>query len=175
MHDSRSSRAFRVLYRGFLQTCLCLLPCAFLQAQQATITATLVGQLRVTRIGSPPVRVLVKLERSGAQVGESYSDPEGKFSFDDLPGNLYHVVVRQEGYRFVELAVPINPSVQHLVYVQIELVPEEKKQSGQSTLKGSNSSMVDETALADNYPKEAKKQYEKGTKAQRAGKPQQAI
>jgi tetratricopeptide (TPR) repeat protein len=176
MHESGSSRVFRGLFLGVPLPFVCLLVCALAQAQQLTNTATLVGQLRVTRIGAPPMRVLVKLDRSGAQVGEAFSDSEGKFSFDDLPGNLYHIVVRQEGYRPVEMAVAINPSVQHLVYVQIELIPEDKKeQPTQSTLKGSNSAMVDEATLADKYPKEARKQYEKGTKAQREGKPEQAI
>src|SRR5258708_4059522 len=172
MRAPSSSCAVRIPRYGFLHAFLCLLLGACLQAQQTNNTATLVGQLRVTRIGSPPMRVLVKLDRSGAQVGETYSAPEGKFSFDDLPGNLYPLVVSQEGYRSVEMAVDINPAIQHLVYVHIELVPEEKKdQSTQSSLKGSNSAMVDEATLADKYPKEARKQYEKGTKAQREGKP----
>jgi tetratricopeptide (TPR) repeat protein len=174
MRDSRFACAFRVLSYG-LTPFVWLLMGTSAQAQQAQTTATLVGELRVTRLGAPPMRILVKLERSGAQVGESYSDPEGKFYFGDLPGNLYHVVIRQEGYRPVELAVEVNPSTQHLVYVHIELVPEEKKDATGATLKGSNSAMVDEAALVDKFPKDAKKQYEKGTKAQQEGKSQQAI
>jgi tetratricopeptide (TPR) repeat protein len=122
------------------------------------------------------MRILVKLERSGAQVGETYSDGEGKFSFDDVPPNMYRIIVRQEGYRAIEMAVPINPAVQHNVYMQVELVPEDKPgQPTQPTIKGSNSAMVDEARLTDTFPKEAKKQYEKGTKAQREGKRQEAI
>jgi tetratricopeptide (TPR) repeat protein len=118
----------------------------------------------------------VKLERSGAQVGETYSDGEGKFSFDDVPPNLYRIVVRQEGYRAVDVAVPLNSSVQHSVYLQIELTPDEKTgNASQPTMKGGNASLVDQAALAEKYPNEAKKQYEKGAKAQRQGKPQEAI
>ena len=176
MRDPGPSFAFRVPSRRLLRPFLGLLLCTLLQAQQANNTATLVGQLRVTRVGSPPMRVLVKLERSGAQVGETYSDAEGKFSFDDLPANLYHLVVRQEGYRAIEMGVPINPTVQHIAHVQLELVPEDTPdQQTQSTVKGGNPSMVDEAALEDKYPKEAKKQYEKGTKAQREGRHQEAI
>jgi Flp pilus assembly protein TadD len=175
MRNPEESSAVRNSFHRVLLPVVCFLTCTLASAQQQTTTATLVGQLRVTRMGSPPMRILVRLERSGAQVGESYSDPEGKFSFDDLPGNLFHVVIRQEGYRSVELAVDINPSVQHLVHVHIELVPDEKDEPAQSTLKGSNSAMVDEAALIDKFPKDAKKQYEKGTKAQREGKSQQAI
>jgi tetratricopeptide (TPR) repeat protein len=122
------------------------------------------------------MRVLVKLERSGAQVGEVYSDAEGKFSFDDLPANLYHIVVEQEGYRPIDMAVPINPSTQHVAYVHLELIPEEKPgQPNQSAINGSSSSMVDEAALVGKYPKEAKKQFERGSKAQRDGKKSEAI
>jgi tetratricopeptide (TPR) repeat protein len=155
---------------------LCLVVCAVLHGQQVSNTATLIGQLRVTRFGSPPMRVLVKLERSGALVGEVYSDAEGKFSFDDLPPNLYRIIVRQVGYREIEMAVSINPAIQHIAYVHLELIPEDKPGlPNQSTVKGSNSSMVDESALGDKYPKEAKKQYEKATKAQREGKNSEAI
>ena len=176
MHQSASLRALRLFCYSLLPPFLSLLLCAILQAQQVSNTATLIGQLRVTRMGSPPMRVLVKLQRSGAQVGETFSDAEGKFSFDDLPANLYHIVVRQEGYRDIEMAVPINPAVQHIAYVHLELIPEQKPgQPAQPTITGSNPSMVDEAALADKYPKEAKKQYEKGTKAQREGKNSEAI
>ena len=77
-------------------------------------------------MGPPPTQILVRLERSGAQAGEVYSDGEGKFSFNDVPPNLYRIIVRQAGYRPVDVGVPINSSVQHSVYLQIELTPEEK-------------------------------------------------
>ncbi len=176
MRDPVSSCVPRALFRRSVYPFLCLLVCTVLPAQQVSNTTTLIGQLRVTRFGSPPMRVLVKLERSGALVGEVYSDAEGKFSFDDLPANMYHITVRQEGYRPIEMAVPINPATQHIAYVHLELIPEDKPgQPNQSTVKGSNSSMVDKAALGDKYPKEAKKQYEKGTKAQREGKNSEAI
>jgi tetratricopeptide (TPR) repeat protein len=176
MRHSISSCASRALSRRSVYLLLYLLLCTVLHAQQANITTTLIGQLRVPRFGSPPMRVLVKLERSGALVGEVYSDAEGKFSFDDLPANLYHIIVRQEGYRPIEMAVAINPSTQHIAYVHLELIPEDKPADPtQPTIKGSNPSMVDESALGGKYPKEAKKQYEKGTKAQREGKNSEAI
>jgi Tfp pilus assembly protein PilF len=177
MRDPGPSCTFRSLATGLLHSLLYLpLLCTVLQSQQVSDTATLVGQLRVTRMGSPPMRVLVELERSGVQVGVTYSDGEGNFSFEDLPANLYHVVVRQEGYRPIELAVSINPAVQHIARVQLELIPEGKPGGlAQSTVGGSNPSMVDEAALADKYPKEARKHYEKAAKAQREGKRLEAI
>ena len=175
--SSSSSFVVRRLSRGFLYLLLCCFLRAFLQAQQTTDTITIVGQLRVTRLGPPPGRILVRLERSGAQAGETYSDAEGKFSFIDVPPNLYRIVIKQEGYRALDIGVPLNSSVQHTVYLPaIELVPEDKTGSAaQPTMKGANPAMVDESALADSFPKEATKQYEKATKAERQGKHKEAI
>ena len=176
MHQAAFFFAFRGALRGFLYPLVCALLCAFLQAQQTNDSITIVGQLRVALLGPPPVRILVRLERSGAQAGETYSDGEGKFSFEDVPPNLYHIIVRQEGYRAVEMAVSINSSLQRSVYLQIELTPEEKAgNASQLTIKGGNASLVDQAALADKYPKEAKKQYERGTKAEREGRHPEAI
>jgi tetratricopeptide (TPR) repeat protein len=151
--------------------------CVFLPAQQTSDAITIVGQLRVTRLGPPQGRILVRLERSGAQAGETYSDAEGKFSFIDLPPNLYRIVIRQEGYRAVDIGVPLNSSVQHTVYLPtIELVPEDKTVSAaRPIMKGGNPAMVDESALAENLPKGATKQFEKATKAERDGNHQEAI
>jgi Tfp pilus assembly protein PilF len=177
MHDRGPSCAFRSLPTELLYSLLCLpLLCAVLQPQQVSNTATLVGQLHITRMGSPPMRVMVKLERSGVLVGETYTDAEGNFSFEDLPANLYHVTVRQEGYLPIEVAVNVNPTVQHIARVQLELIPENKPNQGsQSSLMGGNPSMVDEATLVSNYPKEARKQFEKATKAQLEGKREDAI
>ena len=171
------SFVLRSLTRGSFYLLVCCLSCAFLQAQQTSDAITIVGQIRVTRLGPPPMRVLVRLERSGAQAGETYSDAEGKFFFSDLPPNLYRVVIRQEGYRAVDVAVSLNSSVQHTVYLPtIELVPEDKTGNGaQPTTKGANPAMVDESALAENFPKQATKQFEKATKAERKGNHQEAI
>jgi TolA-binding protein len=162
---------------GFLYPLLCLFVCSALPAQQTTDSITIVGQVRVTRIGPPTERVLVRLERSGAQAGETYTDAEGKFSFDDVPANLYRILIQQKGYRPVDVGVPLNSSVQHSVYLPlIELVPDEKtSDSPQPTMKGSNPAIVDESALANSFPKDANKQYEKATKAEREGKHQEAI
>jgi tetratricopeptide (TPR) repeat protein len=176
MHQPGSLLAIRSLCRSVLYLFLLPLFCAGIEAQQTTDTITIVGQLTVARVGPPPMRVLVKLERSGAQAGETYTDGEGKFSFEDEPPNLYRIIIQQQGYRAVDESVPINSSVQHTVYLRIELDPEDKTGNGsQTTVNGANGSMVDEAALADKFPKEAKKQYEKARKAERDGKSEEAI
>jgi TolA-binding protein len=165
-----------VVRRAVLYSLLCSFVCVLVRAQQTSDAITIVGQLRVTRLGPPPTRILVRLERSGAQAGEVYSDGEGKFSFNDVPPNLYRIVVRQEGYRPVDVGVPINSSVQHSVYLQIELTPEDKAGiASPSAINGGNPAIVDQAALLDKFPKQAKKQYDKGTKAQQGGKSDEAI
>lgn len=175
----RKAAPFRVLQflvcRALHALFLLPLVCFTAQAQQVS-TATLVGQLRVTRMGSPPMRVLVRLERSGAQVGETFTDGEGNFLFEDVPANVYHVSIRQEGYLPIEVVVNVDPSIQHIARVQLELVPENKSgQDSHSSIAGSNPSMVDEATLVSRYSKEARKQYEKAAKAQAEGKREEAI
>lgn len=176
MHQPASLPSFRAVNFGLLPL-FCLLVCSALSAQQTTDSITIVGQVRVSRFGPPTERVLVKLERSGAQAGETYTDAEGKFSFDDVPANLYRIVIQQKGYGTVDVGVPLNSSVQHSVYLPlIELVPDEKTTNdSQAMMKGANPAIVDEAALAKNFPKDANKQYEKATKAEREGKHQEAI
>jgi len=163
--------------RGALYLLICCFLCPFIRGQQTSDSISIVGQLRVTRLGPPQGRILVRLERSGAQAGETYSDAEGKFFFSDLPPNLYRIVIKQEGYRAVDIGVSINSSVQHTIYLPaIELVPEDKTgKAVQPTVNGANPDMVDESALAENFPKAATKQFEKATKAERGGNHQEAI
>jgi len=107
------------------------------------------------------------IETRGARVATVYADAEGKFAFEDLPGNLYHIIIQQEGFRPVNYPVALNPSVQHVVYVRLELTPEEKSsgsQPKQGNVGGSNPAMVDQSSLLKNFPKDAKKHYAKATK-----------
>src|SRR3989442_1570680 len=118
-------RALRALTAQVLYfTPLLLLACA--QAQQAFNTGTIVGEIRVTRASFPEMRILVEIETSGARVATVYADAEGKFAFEDLPGNLYHIIIQQEGFRPVNHPVALNPSVQRIMYVHLELTPEDK-------------------------------------------------
>ena len=177
MRDPGWLRAFRSPAGSVVHPVFCLfLLCSNFQAQQVSNTATLVGQLHISRMGIPPMRILVKLDRSGVLVGETYTDAEGNFTFEDLPANLYHLVIRQERYLPIEVAVDVNPVVQHIARVQLELIPESRQpQPSQGSLAGSNPSMVDDSACMRKYPKDARKEYEKATKDQLDGKREDAI
>lgn len=146
--------------------------------QQSSNTGTIVGQLRIARVGFASQQMLVTIDRGGARAGTVYTDGQGKFAFEDLPGNLYHITVKEEGYQPATISVPLNPSVQHVVYVTIELTPVETTADGktvQGTIAGSNPSIVDESALLNNFPKDARKEYEKATKLRGEGKRGEAI
>jgi tetratricopeptide (TPR) repeat protein len=156
---------------------LIFLPCSNAQ-QQANTDGTIVGQLRVARSGFPPNNVLVVLQTRGAQVGTSFADGEGKFHFEGLPGNVYHVVIQEKGFQPLDMAVNVNPLVQHITYVYPELIPIEEQVKPRKTtgdVKGSNPAMVDPATLLSRFPKEAQKHYEKATELQQRGKQRPAI
>lgn len=172
-------RRFRAIIslRCLIAALFILPPTCSLSLAQQTSTGTIVGELRVARGSFPSMHVLINLTSNGAQVGTAYSDSEGRFAFEDLPGNLYHVVIRERGFRPIDATVALNPTVQHVMYVRLEMTPEENTDSkrGEPGLQGSNPSMVDESSLLGNYPKAAKKEYEKATKLQSDGKQKEAI
>jgi tetratricopeptide (TPR) repeat protein len=171
-------------FRGQLLQFLLVVALSFLflprsaAQQQANTEGAIVGQLRVARGGFLPNNVLVVLQTSGAQVGIRYADGEGKFYFEGLPGNVYHVVIQEKGFQPLELAVNVNPVVQHINYMYAELVPTEGQanpRKANSDLKGSNPAMVDPASLLSNFPKQAQKCYEKAMQLQQRGKHQSAI
>ena len=157
---------------------LVIFPCAlssFLQTQILD-TGNIVGRVRLDRGGLPPDRVEVILQLHGATITSTYTDNEGNFAFSDLPGNLYTITIRGEGYRTVDLTVAMRPEVQHAQYLSVTLVsatPESSKTS-EARLSGSNPGMVDATTMRS-FPKEARKEFEKGSKKQKEGKPDDAI
>jgi tetratricopeptide (TPR) repeat protein len=116
--------------------------------------------------------MLVVLQSRGAQVGTTYTDGEGKFVFEGLPANKYHVVIQEKGFQPLDVVVNFDPSVQHMISVYPQLVPseEQSKTPAGSDLKGSNPAMVDPSALLSRFPKDAKKHYEKASELQQRGK-----
>jgi Tfp pilus assembly protein PilF len=153
------------------------LPCSIAQ-QQANTDGAIVGQLRVARGGFLPNNVLVVLQTQGAQVSTKYADGEGKFYFEGLPGNVYHVVIQEKGFQPLDMAVNVNPLVQHINHVHVELVPVEeqvKPRKATGDVKGSNPAMVDPATLLSRFPKEAQKHYERATELQQRGKQRAAI
>ncbi len=167
----------RILRLQFLLILPFLLP-AFSAAQPGMSEGNIVGQVRVARGGSLPNNVLVVLQMRGAQAGVTYTDGEGKFFFEGLVANVYHIVIQEKGFQPLDVQVNLDPSIQHVMYVYPELVPVEdqnKPAQAKSNIQGSNPAMVDPSALLSRFPKDARRHYEKASQLQEGGKLRAAI
>ena len=135
------------------------------------------GEIRVSRGGSLPTNVMVVLKMRGAQAAVTYADGEGKFSFEGLLANVYHVVIQEQSFQPFDVAVNVNPIVQHITYVYPELIPveDQNKPVKSSDVKGGNPAMVDPSTMLGRYPKDARKHYEKASQLQAQGKQRAAI
>jgi tetratricopeptide (TPR) repeat protein len=114
----------------------------------------------------------------GAQAGVTYADGVGKFVFEGLVANVYHVVIQENGFQRFDVQVNFDPSIQHVTYVYPELIPIEdanKPAQAKNDLKGSNPAMVDPSELLNRYPKDARKHYNRATALQERGKQGAAI
>jgi tetratricopeptide (TPR) repeat protein len=156
-----------------------ILACVLSSSLQTQIlnTGNIIGRVRLDRGGFPPGRVEVILQLHGATVTSTYTDNEGNFAFYDLPGNLYNITIRGEGYRTTDLAVAMRPEVQRSQYLSVSLasLPPESSTTSETSLAGSNPGMVDTAAMMQSFPKEARKEFDKGSKMQKEGKADKAI
>jgi tetratricopeptide (TPR) repeat protein len=160
----------------FFPVVFLFLVCA--HAQLPFDTGNISGQVHVAKGGSLPSNLLVTLEMRGAPAGTVYSDAEGKFSFEELHANVYHIVIKENGFRPVDFALNFNPSIQRSMYVNVELIPEEpgsRVDAAGSSPKGGNPAIVDQSAMLGKYPKEARKHYEKAQQLQEEGKQHAAV
>ena len=145
-------------------------------AQQQKTTASIIGSLRMVTGDLPPRRIMVTLQTRGATIATTFAEDEGGFSFNDLPPNVYHVVVNEKEYEPVRVDAAINPLTLNNVWVHILLVPlKESVANGGQQPKGSNPYMVDASDYARKYPKAAVKEYEEGLKAEKKGKAEDAV
>jgi tetratricopeptide (TPR) repeat protein len=131
--------------------------------------SSIVGMVRVVR-GSFPSPVLVTLTLHGATIATCYTDSDGRFSFNALPSNLYHVAINDELYQPFEIQVVAKPDVQPLTILQVTLVP---RKSSSTAVSGPY--VVSPADLTKNYPKSAVKEYERGVKKEAEGKFEEAI
>jgi Flp pilus assembly protein TadD len=150
---------------AYLVVFMCFLV-PLISAQQKT-TASIVGSLRVGNGDLPSRRILVTLETRGATIASTYAEDEGGFSFNDLPPNIYHVIINEPDFEPVRVDAVINPLILNNVFIQIQLTAKTHSAdagNGQSR-KGSNPYMVDASDYAKQYPKEAVNEFKKGLEA----------
>jgi tetratricopeptide (TPR) repeat protein len=134
-------------------------------------TASIVGIARVLR-GNFPEPVLVTLQLHGAAMTSTYTDGEGRFSFNYVLGNLYHVVINDDRYMPLDFQVDVRPDVMTTNILQITMVPREPKSDPKAP---AGSYVTSPSDLTRTYPKNAVKEFERGVKMESAGKEDQAI
>jgi len=149
------------------------LPSLVLAQQQL---GAVVGEVRVERGDFPPQRLLVQLIIRGAVMESAYTDEQGKFGFYALPENLYFVDINDEHYQPVHERAELSP-VGLTAVVRITLIPKAaaKDEKPASQLSGSNPNAMDVREYAKRFPKKAFKEFQKGIKADAAGKKNDAI
>src|ERR1700756_5603575 len=110
-------------------------------------TASIIGIPRVLR-GTFPVPVLVNLQLHGGTIASAYADNEGRFSFNFLYANGYHVVINGDNYMPVDVKVEVRPEVLSVNMLQLTLVPREPN----STV-STGTYVVSSSDFAHKYPK----------------------
>ena len=140
---------------------------------------SIIGHIRMTRGGPPPERVLVLLQFRGATIDSVYTDSQGIYGFHNLNPNPYYVVVEDDQYQPVKIEATITPlQLAPIMFVDITLVkraPPDEKGKVPAKSEGANQNLTDVREYTSKFPKPAVKEFEKGTKADGAGKKDDAI
>jgi len=144
---------------------------------QAQEVGNIVGQIRVARGDFPADRIKVSLVTRGIPVGDAWADNEGKFSFYNLPGNSYQVIIEDEKYQPYSEWVRVDPLLVHTNFISIQLRPRNPAQPEVATpaVAGANPYLVDATQFDKQFPKKAVEKFEKGVRDQSEGKEEEAI
>jgi tetratricopeptide (TPR) repeat protein len=162
-------------FRAQLFGAILLIYCTCVSAQQGGV-GSIIGELRQVR-GDFPGRIFVELQFHSATMASAYSDEEGKFSFNGLNSNPYHVVIHDDHYYPVDQLVVLDVSISPTLVVHIGLTPrqEQKQDPLSSRTKGSTSNTVAPSEYQKRFPKEARKEFDKGVKADKDGQKEEAI
>jgi len=146
---------------------------------QATTLGSIIGHIRVTRGSAPPQRILVSLQFRGATIDSVYTDSQGTYGFHNLLPNPYNVVINDDQYQPEQRQAMIpNSSLTPTVFVDITLVdktPPKGDQKVPTKSAGANQNLTDVREYASKFPKPAVKEFEKGNKADRNDKKDEAI
>jgi Flp pilus assembly protein TadD len=147
-------------------------------SQIGGMLGSVVGQVRVERGGSPPQTILVNLKHDGAIVSSVYTDSKGTYGFHQLPPDTYTISVNDEHYEPVEETAVIQAtSLAPTAYLDITVRPKTAAENSAqpSTPRGANPNITDAREYASHFPKQVRKEFDKGVAADRAGKKDDAI
>jgi tetratricopeptide (TPR) repeat protein len=138
-------------------------------------SGSIVGQVRIAPGNEIKSPVLVTLSTRGAPVNTIYTDNEGHFGFNGLPGNLYHVEINEDGYYPVKEEVPIDPVSANMKVLTIYLLPRENKPKAPPSIGGGNMRLSNSSQYEQQLPKAARKQFERAVRFDEEGKSEEAI
>jgi tetratricopeptide (TPR) repeat protein len=143
---------------------------------QLELLGAISGQLRVAPGGdSPSHQIMVELQLHGPTIYTVYSDAQGRFGFNNLPGNTYHVVINDAEYYPVDESVILRPENPNF-YLHIVLRRREQPKKEDSVrASGSNPYLVGPADYNKKFPKKAVKEYERGLEAEHKGQTGEAI
>jgi len=130
------------------------------------------GAMMTARGGQPDQAVRVRLMAHGSEVAMTFTDRSGKFAFGKMPAGVYHIVIEDDKYRPIDETVEVDPAISDPTIVRLTLVPKEADPG--ATTPGQNPNMAGAVELKE-FPKPAMKEYEKGIKAAKDGKADDAI
>jgi tetratricopeptide (TPR) repeat protein len=142
-----------------------------LPACSAQVSGNVHGVLRVDHGDPPQQRVLIELQLRGQVVSSAYPDAQGRFEFDALDLNYYHLVIEHQDY------YPVDELLQYNT-VEVNLVPRTAVPEPDPLPKevsGSNPHIVDLSEYTRHFPKNAIQEYRRGLKAEKHGKGRAAI
>lgn len=133
----------------------------------------IVGSMMTSHGQTPDHAVRITLEARGTVIATAFSDRAGKFTFAGLTSGIYHVLVDDENYRPIDESVEVDPAISDPTPVRLSLVPKESAHP-ESPAPGKNPSMAGSAELKQ-FPKPALKEFEKGVKAAKDGRTDEAI
>jgi type IV pilus assembly protein PilF len=136
---------------------------------------SIVGQVKVSPGTDLPTPILISLESRGAVVNTVYTDGEGRFGFNGLPGNIYHIKIDDEAYFPASETVSIDPETSAVRMVNIFLNPRNPEKSDSRAVTGGNPHLTSSAELKKLFPREAMKEFDAGVRADNHHKPDDAI
>jgi Flp pilus assembly protein TadD len=145
----------------------------FAQAQRTS--GSIVGQVRVspgTEVGRP---ILIEVEARGAVVESVYTDEEGRFGFNNLVGNVYHIKIKDDAYFPLTETVMIDPETTAVRLVSMMLMPRNPVKEAPSGMSGGNPHLINYAEIDTLYPPAATREFKAGVKADGRRKTDEAI
>ena len=113
---------------------------------------SIVGQVRVAPGTELPSPVLISLESRGTVISTVYTDGEGRFGFNGLPGNIYHIKIDDEAYFPASETIIIDPETASVRIINIFLNPRNPAKPDSHAVTGGNPHRTSSADLKKLFP-----------------------